>query len=57
MTASSIFDRRMTTRGEKVRRTFCRRMEFFLVEVGLCSYDNERIGDIEVPLRYNNIVK
>jgi hypothetical protein len=32
-------------------------MEFFLVERGSCSYDDERIGDIEVPLKYKNLVK
>jgi hypothetical protein len=42
--SSSIFDTRTTTRGEKVRRKFCRRMEFFLSKGGSCSYDDERIG-------------
>ena len=32
-------------------------MEFFLAEGWSCSYDDEIIGDIEVPLRYNHIVK
>jgi hypothetical protein len=32
-------------------------MEFFLVEGGSCSYDDESIGDIEVPLRYKHLVK
>ena len=32
-------------------------MDFFLVEGGSCSYDDEIIGDIEAPLRYNNLVK
>ena len=26
-------------------------------EGGSCSYDDETIGDIEVPLRYKNLVK
>jgi hypothetical protein len=29
----------------------------FSCERGSCSYDNERIDDIEVPLRYKHIVK
>jgi hypothetical protein len=52
VTASSRYDTQTRTRGEKVRRKFRRRMEFFLVEGGSCSYDDESIGDIEVPLRY-----
>jgi hypothetical protein len=32
-------------------------MEFFLVEGGSCSYDDERIYDIEVTLRYKHLVK
>jgi hypothetical protein len=32
-------------------------MEFFLAEGGSCSYDDESIGDIEVPLRYKHLVK
>jgi hypothetical protein len=32
-------------------------MEFFLVEGGSCSYDDESIGDIEVPLRYKHLVR
>jgi hypothetical protein len=46
-----------STRGEKVRRNFGRRMQFFLVEGGSCSYDDERIGNIEVPLRYKHLLK
>jgi hypothetical protein len=57
VTASSRYDTQTRTRGEKVRRKFCRCMEFFLVEGGSCSYDDERIRDIEVPLRYKHIVK
>ena len=30
-------------------------MEIFLVEGGSCSYDDETIGDIKVPLRYKHI--
>jgi hypothetical protein len=32
-------------------------MDFFLSEGGLCSYDDEIIGDIEVPLMYKHLVK
>ena len=30
---------------------------FFLTGGGACSYDDETIGNIEVPLRYKNLVK
>ena len=32
-------------------------MEIFLAKGGSCSYDNKSIDDIEVPLRYKQIVK
>ena len=32
-------------------------MDFFLAGRGSCSYDDETIGDIEVPLRYKHLVK
>jgi hypothetical protein len=32
-------------------------MEFFLVEGGSCSYDDESICEKEVPLRYKHLVK
>jgi hypothetical protein len=57
VTSSSRFDTRTTTRGEKVRRKFRRCMEFFLSKGGSCSYDDESIGDIEVPLRYKHLLK
>jgi hypothetical protein len=56
-TASSRYDKQKRTRGEKVRIKFCRRMKFFLAKGGSCSYDDESIGDIDVPLRYNHLVK
>jgi hypothetical protein len=56
-TASSRYDKKIRTRSEKVKIKFCRRMKFFLTEEGLCSYDDESIGDIDVPLKYNNLVK
>jgi hypothetical protein len=57
VTASSRYEKQTRTKGEKVRIKFCRRMKFFLVEGGSCSYDDESIGDIDVPLRYNHLVK
>ena len=36
---------------------FHKRIEFFLIEGGSCSYDDETIGDIKVPLRYKHLVK
>lgn len=56
-TASSRYDKKTRTRGEKVKIKFFRRMKFFLVEGGSCSYDDESIGDIDVPLRYKHLVK
>ena len=32
-------------------------MEFFLKEGGSCSYDDETVGDIDVPLMYKHLVK
>jgi hypothetical protein len=57
VTASSRYDKQSRTKSEKVRIKFCRRIEFFLAEGGSCSYDDERIGDIDVPLRYKHLVK
>jgi hypothetical protein len=54
---SSRPKRGRSTRCQKIRRKFHKRMEFFLVEGGSCSYDDETIGDIEVPLRYKHLVK
>jgi hypothetical protein len=57
VTASSIYDMKTRTRGEKVKIKFCRCMKFFLSKGGACSYDDESIGDIYVPLRYKHLVK
>jgi hypothetical protein len=54
---SNTSNRVRSTRGEKVRRKFCRHMELFLVEGGSCSYDDESIGDVEVPLRYKHLLR
>jgi hypothetical protein len=56
-TASSRYDKQTRTRGEKVKIKFCRCMKFFLAEGGSCSYDDESIGDIDVPLMYKHLVK
>jgi hypothetical protein len=56
-TTSSRYDKKTRTRGEKVRIKFCRCMKCFLAEGGSCSYDDESIGDIDVPLRYKHLVK
>jgi hypothetical protein len=53
---SNTSNRVRSTRGEKVRRKFCRRVELFLVG-GSCSYDDESISDVEVPLRYKHLVR
>ena len=57
VTASSRYDKQIRTKGEKVKIKFCRCMKFFLVEGGSCSYDDESIGDIDVPLRYKHLMK
>jgi hypothetical protein len=57
VSASSRYDKQTRTRGEKVRIKFCRRMKHFLIEGGSCSYDDESIGDIDIPLMYRHLVK
>jgi hypothetical protein len=54
---SNTCNKEKSTRGENVRRKFGRRMKFFLAEGGSCSYDDERIGDIDIPLRYKRLLK
>ena len=54
---SSRSTRVISTRCQNIKRKFHKCMEFFLAEGGSCSYDDETIGDIEVPLRYKNLVK
>jgi hypothetical protein len=54
---SSRSNRQRSNRGEKIRRKFHRRVEFFLTRRGSCSYDHESINDIAFPLRYKHIVK
>ena len=56
-TSNTISNRLQSTRGEKVRRKFCRHMGIFVSEGGSCGYDNECIGEIEFPMRYRHFVK
>ena len=49
--------RAISTRCHKIRRKFNKRMEFFLKGGGSCSYDDEIVGDIEVPLKYKHLLK
>ena len=49
--------RARSTRCQKIRRKFNKRMKFFLKEGGSCSYDDEIVGEIEVPFRYKHLVK
>ena len=57
VTTSSRYDKQTRTKGEKFRIKFCRCMKFFLAKGGSCSYDDESIRDIYVPLRYKHIVQ
>ena len=52
----SRYTRVISTRCQKIRRKFHKRIEWFLTEGGLCSYNDETIGDIKVPLRYKHLV-
>ena len=54
---SSRSTRARSTRCQKIKRKFNKQIEFSLTGRGSCSYDDETIGDIEVPLRYKHIVK
>ena len=54
---SSRSIRSISTRCQKIKRKFSKHMEFFLARGGSCSYDDETIGDIKVPLRYKHLVK
>ena len=53
---SNRYTRDRSTRCQKIKRKFNKHMEFFLAGGGSCSYDDETIGDIEVPLRYKNLM-
>ena len=54
---SSRSIRARSTRCHNIIRKFNKRMDFFLARGGSCSYDDETIGDIEVPLMYKYLVK
>ena len=51
------YTRGISTRCQNIRRKFQKCMQFFVIEMGSCSYDDDTICDIEVPLRYKHIVK
>ena len=55
--ASNRSRRVRSTRCQNIKRKFNKRMEFFLTRRGSCSYDDETIRDIEIPLRYKHLVK
>jgi hypothetical protein len=46
-----------STRSEKVRKRFCKRMQFFIANGGSCNYDAESIADIDFPLSYKHILQ
>ena len=54
---SSRSTRARSTRCQKIRRKFNKRMKFFLKGGGSCSYDDETVGEIDVPLPYQHLVK
>ena len=54
---SSRSTKARSTRCQKIIRKINKHMECFLAGGGSCSYDDETIGDIKVPLRYKNLVK
>ena len=54
---SSSSIRARSTICHKIIRNFNKHMKFFLIGGGSCSYDDETIGEIEVPLRYKHLVK
>ena len=54
---SSRPKRARSTRCQKIRSKFNKQMDFFLAEGGSCSYDDETIGNIDVPLKYKHLVK
>ena len=49
---SSRSTRGRSTRCQKIRRKFDKHMNYFLQGGGSCSYDDETVGDIDMPLRY-----
>ena len=54
---SSRSTRARSTRCHKIIIKFNKRVELFLRGGGSCSYGDETIGDIKVPLRYKHLVK
>ena len=49
--------RATSTRCHNIKRKFNKHMDFFLKGGRSCSYDDEIVGDIKVPLRYKHLVK
>ena len=43
---------RRSTQGQKIKNKFNKDMKFCLAQGGLCSYDDERKGNFNVPFRY-----
>ena len=54
---SSRSTRARSTRCQKIERKLNTCMQFFLKRGGSCSYDDEIVEDIDVPLRYTHLVK
>ena len=54
---SSRSTRARSTRCQKIRRKFNKHKKFFLKWGGSCYYDDEIVGDIYVPLRWQHLVK
>ena len=54
---SSSSTRARSTRCQKIKREFDKCMNFFLQGGGSCSYDDETVGDIDMPLRQQHLVK
>ena len=54
---SSKSTRARSIRYQKIKRKSNKHMKFFLKGGGSCSYDDETLGDIDVPLRYKHLVK
>ena len=47
----------ISIRSEKVRKRFRRCMQYFIANGGSSNYDDKRIGDIKLPLRYRHLVQ
>ena len=54
---SSRPKRGRSTRCHNIRIKFNKQMEYFVRGGWSCSYDDDTVGYIEIPLRYNHLVK